>query len=401
MRILFLSPQPFFRARGTPFNVRALTRVLCEAGHEVDLLVYPYGEDVECPGLRLLRIWRPPGIRDVKIGPSAAKIPLDAVMAMSALRLTLTRRYDVVHAVEEAVFIARVLRILRGIPYVYDMDSHITDQLRYSGFLKEGRFLRWIERRETNVVRNAECVITVCRALTDAARRMAPDARIFQIEDAPIDEGDPSECKEKAEMLRRNLGLAGRRIVVYTGNLESYQGIDLLVGAFGKVAKKRPEAVLLLVGGEAQDVETVRDDARRLGIGDRVILAGRRPPGEMGAYLALADCLVSPRKSGTNTPLKIFTYMRSGRPIVATDSLTHTQVLDDKCAVLVPGNAEGIADGILRVLEDPVSAGMLADNARRRVETQYSADAFRRRVIEAYDWLAARLGKAGEGISPP
>ena len=62
---------------------------------------------------------------------------------------------------------------------------------------------------------------------------------------------------------------------------------------------------------------------------------------------------------GTNTPLKIYQYLRSGRPIVATRLLTHTQVLSDEVAVLTPATPEGFAEGILRVLADQESASAI------------------------------------------
>ena len=76
-----------------------------------------------------------------------------------------------------------------------------------------------------------------------------------------------------------------------------------------------------------------RRRARRR-IDDVTIFAGERPATEIPAYLLAADVLVSPRSRGTNTPLKIYQYLRSGKPIVATRLLTHTQVLSDDTAIL-------------------------------------------------------------------
>ena len=78
----------------------------------------------------------------------------------------------------------------------------------------------------------------------------------------------------------------------------------------------------------------------------------------MGSLVAAADVLVSPRVKGVNTPMKIYAYLNSGKPILATDIESHSQVLDSTIAVLEPPVAERFADGICR----------LADDARLREE---------------------------------
>jgi glycosyltransferase involved in cell wall biosynthesis len=99
--------------------------------------------------------------------------------------------------------------------------------------------------------------------------------------------------------------------------------------------------------------------------------------------------LVSPRLEPYTTPLKIFSYMASGRPIVATDLPTHTQVLDAAAAILVPPTPAGLAEGILRALEDPAGAATLGRSARHLVETRYTFADFQRRLTDCY---AAVLG---------
>jgi glycosyltransferase involved in cell wall biosynthesis len=105
----------------------------------------------------------------------------------------------------------------------------------------------------------------------------------------------------------------------------------------------------------------------------------------MSVYLAAADVLVSPRSSGTNTPLKIYSYLRAGKPIVATRLLTHTQVLDDDVAQLTTTDPEAFGEGILAVLRDPARARRLGENARRRADEKYSYERYlekTRRVVE-------------------
>ena len=124
----------------------------------------------------------------------------------------------------------------------------------------------------------------------------------------------------------------------------------------------------MLAGGRPEQIEAARRDAARAGVDDVVIFAGQRPAEEIPAYLDAADVLVSPRSTGTNTPLKIYQYLRSGCPIVATRLLTHTQVLDDSVSFLTAPTAEGFANGILAALADPLKAravGTPGASARR------------------------------------
>ncbi len=106
-------------------------------------------------------------------------------------------------------------------------------------------------------------------------------------------------------------------------------------------------------------------------------MTGQRPAEEIPAYLDAATVLVSPRSTGTNTPLKIYQYLRSGRPIVATDLRTHTQVLSNEIAFLGAATAEGFADAMLRAAR-PIRRRRrrVGDRARALAETKYSDEAY-------------------------
>ena len=61
-----IAPQPFFEPRGTPFSEFHRIRALTALGHQIDLVTYPFGDDVEMPGLRIFRCARPPFVRRVR-----------------------------------------------------------------------------------------------------------------------------------------------------------------------------------------------------------------------------------------------------------------------------------------------------------------------------------------------
>src|SRR5687768_14632054 len=149
------------------------------------------------------------------------------------------------------------------------------------------------------------------------------------------------------------------------------------------VLAKRPDTRLVLAGGRPEQVEAARRQADAAGIGSATIFAGQRPAEEIPAFLDAADVLVSPRSLGTNTPLKIYQYLRSGRPIVATRLLTHTQVLDDDVAFLTEATPEGFGAGILAAITDPVRARAVGARARHLAGTKYSYEAYLARTRQA------------------
>lgn len=381
-RILFLAPQPFFEVRGTPLAVRAMVATLTAAGHDVDLLCYPQGEDLALPRLRLRRSLRLP-VGRVKAGPSLAKLLLDVPFTLQAVFRLFTRRYHAVHAVEEAAHLIAPFARLRGVPLVADVDSSIPDQLRESGFATRGPLLWLAEAFEGYALRGSAAVVTVCGSLTEGVKRRVPQARVFQIEDPPLVDAAHPPSPAAVAALRASLGLAAGPVAFYSGNFEGYQGVPLLVDAMALV----PELQLVLVGGEPEQVAALQ--ARAKANGARCVFAGKRPPEELPAFLALADVLVSPRSKGVNTPFKIYTYLASGKPLVATRIVTHTQLLDDALAVLTDVSAAGLAAGLRFVLEHPGDARERAGRGAALLEREFSAARYAEKVRGAYAQILA------------
>ena len=154
------------------------------------------------------------------------------------------------------------------------------------------------------------------------------------------------------------------------------------------MGRERPDVRFVLAGGKPDQVARAKTQAAAAGA-DGVIFAGEQPADAIPSYLDAADVLVSPRSSGTNTPLKIYQYLRSGRVIVATRLLTHTQVLSDDVAILTEPNADAFARGILHAISDPVSAKRIGEAARHLADTRYTYEAYLQRTREACDALVA------------
>jgi glycosyltransferase involved in cell wall biosynthesis len=386
VKILMIAPEPFFEPRGTPFSEYHRIRALLELGHTVDLVTYPFGRDVEMPGLRVFRSLRPPFVNAIGIGPSWTKVPLDFCVACTSLRRAMSERYDAVHSHEEGSWWGVLIAAFLGVPHLYDMHSSLPQQLANFSFSRSGilrRAFAWLERF---VVRRSKVVVVICPHLADVVRDIQPGVPAVLIENAP-GAGDTPVAGSGAHV-REELGLAtGAPLVLYTGTFEHYQGLDLLLGAARRVIARRPDARFVLAGGRPDQIAAARLDAERAGVAGAVLFAGQRPAEEIPRFLDAADVLVSPRSTGTNTPLKIYQYLRSGRPIVATRLLTHTQVLNDDVAILTEATAEGFADGILEALNDGVRARGVGERARELADTKYSYDAYLTRTREACAYL--------------
>ena len=179
----------------------------------------------------------------------------------------------------------------------------------------------------------------------------------------------------------------GRSVILYAGTFEAYQGLELLVEAAPRVLNVRPATIFLCVGGKEDQIAARQRQAAANGSAYGFVFPGVVAPEALEAHFALADVLVSLRVSGTNTPLKIYSYLRSGVPILATNVRSHTQVLTREVALLVEPQADAIAGGILQLLEDQELAWRLSQNARKLAQEAFSAEAYYAKMAEVYAFL--------------
>jgi glycosyltransferase involved in cell wall biosynthesis len=393
-----IAPEPFFEPRGTPFSEFHRIRALTELGHTVDLVTYPFGKDVAMPGLRVFRCLRPPFITEVRIGPSLAKLPLDALLTITVIRRALAERYDAVHSHEEGSFIGVVLAAALGVPHLYDMHSSLPQQLTNFAFSRSRVLRRIFEVLERFVIRRSRVVIVICPHLAETVKAIDPVVPTVLIENSPGSGETP--VAGSGQRIRQQLGLTvATPMVLYTGTFEAYQGLDLLFAAATFVLERRPDVKFVLAGGRPDQIEAARAAARAAGLGEAVIFPGQRPAEEIPAFLDAADALVSPRSSGTNTPLKLYQYLRSGRPIVATRLLTHTQVLDDDVAFLSEATPQGFGTAILDALADPERARAVGARARHLAETKYSYEVYLKRTQQALALLREGTPEVVGGVA--
>lgn len=391
-RILFLAPQPFFQERGTPIAVRLAASVIAQTeSRHVDLLTYAEGQEITIPGVTIHRIWAPSFLKGIRPGISIKKLLCDCIFLCKALSMVWKARkdqYNIVHAVEESVFIALIIKLIFGIPYIYDMDSSLVLQLTEKWSLLRP-LLPIFEQLEKCAVRHSIAVVPVCDALAVIAdtHGSKQTTTLYDISLLSMEQGRQWHDED----LKKTLNLPPEtKLVLYIGNLERYQGIDLLIDGFAAIAESVPDAHLVIIGGAPEHVKQYQEKARSLGLSNRISLVGPRPVSTLNHYLTQATVLTSPRTVGNNTPMKIYSYIHAGVPLLATDLPTHTQVLTNEIAMLAAPDAQSFGKGLKDLLLSEPLRTRLAQNAFAVAEERYTFTVFKQKLNELYDLLDKR-----------
>lgn len=179
---------------------------------------------------------------------------------------------------------------------------------------------------------------------------------------------------------RRQIGWDEAAFVVgFVGRLQMI-GIDKGGGTLIQALSQVDNAHLALVGGPDDRAEDLRRQWRELGLPDeRFLYAGHVPPADVPRYLSALDVCVMPHPRATQfarytSPLKLFEYMASGRPIVASDLPAWSDVVrhEETALLAPPGESAALAQAIHRLRRDPDLRERLAKNARRRVMAHYT-----------------------------
>jgi glycosyltransferase involved in cell wall biosynthesis len=393
MKILLLAPQPFYQVRGTPIAVDLVLRVLSARGHVVDVLAFHEGVDVRHPNVRIHRIPALPMVRNVGAGPSIKKLICDAFFVRKALRMTSRERYDLVHAVEEAVFLAIWIKRRHGVNYVYDMDSSLPKQIveRYD-YLRG--LVPWLQWHEGRAVQQAAVVLAACEAVAEHARYHRPQG-VVVLNDVSLLSLDENRSEQGDGALRQALNVKGP-LVMYVGALEQDRGTGLMLESFASALRRVPNARLVIVGGRSTQIALWRRSAAKLGAAHAVHFLGPRPVSELRRFLSCADVLLSPQTHPINTPMKIYSYMDSGKAILATDLPAHRQVLNDKLAALAEPTPIAFSKKLVQLLSDPALRQRLGCRSRAHACAHYHYDGFRETLDTVYDELERR----GNGTPP-
>lgn len=185
-----------------------------------------------------------------------------------------------------------------------------------------------------------------------------------------VEKFDIGISKEEA---RRRLSLPlDKKLAVYVGHIYGWKGARTLLECVNYLDS---ETKLVIVGGTEDDITRAREfvSAEHL---KRITIIPHVPHHQVPEYLKAADVLLltgnneDPRALYYTSPMKMFEYMASGRPIVAQDLPSFREILNEQCAIIVSSeDAQKLTDGIKLVLSDQAVGDMIAHNAFEKVKS--------------------------------
>lgn len=386
LRIAVLAACPFPANHGTPGSIRELSEATAERGHEVHVITYHFGDGPPPRGVQLQRIPDWTGETAIKVGPTRNRPLYDMLLVYRAIQVVRKHKLDVIHAHGyEAAIAAALCRLFTRRPVVYSAHNTMGDELASYDFFRfkwMANSLAWlldatVPRMGNRCIPHSKNVVSFLqqRGLEKKMEPVVP----WGIDLADVATGDRSS-------LRRHYGLSDQPVIMYTGVLDQFQRLDLLIDGFPRVVQHHPEARLVFVVTvpcEKQE-NWIRERARQLGIEGNVLLT--EPQDMRGAqeHLSMADITVVPRPQTPGFPIKLMNYMATRRPCVLFESSACGAEHGRDVWQVTPDSPDALADGIIQLIDDPQLRQQLGQNAFEFVRQNHDRRQLARNVCSAY-----------------
>ena len=299
-------------------------------------------------------------------------------------------RFDIVHThLFTADLWGRMAGLLSRVAIV--STSHTTSDPNIG---RLGRLLdRVLDRRNDAVI----CVSDAVRRYRISEAGFDPD-KLHLIENG-IDLDRFRKTASRAEMEAR-LGLPpGRRWAIIVGRLVPLKGHRFLLEALALLTKGHSSMadIGLLIAGDGEEEESLRDQASALGLSERVFFLGLRR--DIPDLLGLSEVLVLP-SSREGLPIVLLEAMAAGRPVVVTAVGGIPEVVvEGKTGFFVTQEPASIAAALRRIFENPEGARVLGANARQLIEERFDIKRVARRYEDLYRNLLAKRRSGPTALS--
>jgi len=387
LKVAVVAACPFPLPRGTPIRILRLAEAVADRGHEVHVATYHLGAGPVASGVRVHRIGDVPSYRKLGPGPALGKLfRVDPALAALLRRLLRQGRFDVIHAHHfEGVLVAAAARVGLGVPLVFDAHTLLMSELPYYSLgLPAGAKAtlgRWGDRVFPRLADHTVCVTDTIRDKLVAQGGLDPERVSVISNGTEIDHFDPRRTGPVPPRAARTL--------IFTGNLAEYQGIDLMLKAFQRVAGRMP-GVRLLIASDTPFAayETL---ARDLGIRDRIDIEPSPAFADLPRLLASAEIALNPRENADGIPVKLLNYMAAARPTVSFSGSAPGVTHGLNGWLATSGDVDAFSAGIVALLENPERARAMGGAARDYVVEHASWATAAERCERIFESLRTRV----------
>jgi 1,2-diacylglycerol 3-alpha-glucosyltransferase len=385
MRLAILGAFPYPYPQGSQIFVTDQSRALQGAGADPVLLTYGRGIGEPPPDLTVApspRFLSPDSMRS---GPSWQKLPADAALCATYLREHRRAPFDLALAHNaEAAMIALAGRAITGVPVLYVVHTLLRFELSSYAHEKWGRVLNPIGIRiDDFIARKADGILALC---DDAVEFLGPKVRgPIRVCPPGLDPDPPPDAVEIAQACERH-DLTRNGYALYSGNLDGYQDLDLLVAAARELARDGSEAPQIIVATHhrerAQQLFAGATNLRCVEVADFA---------EMRALTFGAQSLVLTRRRRGGFPIKLLNYMEAGRPIVAIERIAPGFAHGENAWLLAPdAGAQDLAEALRSIARDAELAERLGRGARALLESRHAWPELARETLELGSELVGR-----------
>jgi glycosyltransferase involved in cell wall biosynthesis len=384
LRIAMVAACPMPARRGTPLRVERLAQALAARGHEVEVITYHLAEEESRYDFPIRRIFDRLELGTLAPGPTLAKLSIyDPALARLVGRRLRERPFDIVHAHHfEGLLAAAYGRRGTSVPIVYDAHTMLGAELPAYGKQWMSKLARGFGRRlDQWIPALADHIVVVT---DDISRQLSGQHGFDPYRITVVPNGVEVDSFAAVSMTVGDPGL-----LVYTGTLAPYQGIDLMLAAFARALARRPQLRLRLL--ITASFEPFQPLAQQLGVAHAIEII-QDNFAALPARLAEASVALMPRVECPGLPQKLLNYMAAGKAVVAFAG--SAKLLEhDVTGLIVPNrDIAGFADAIVRLTDDQALALRLGSAARELILDTSSWDKAAERCEDVYgSVLGARL----------
>lgn len=206
-----------------------------------------------------------------------------------------------------------------------------------------------------------------------------------------IEQGvDPTVMKklEKDKLLMKKLGISSHdKIVMYLGSILSHSGLEVILEAMPNIIQKIPNFKLLVVG-DGSHLLSIKNQAKKLGVYEKIIFTGFVPYQEVPKFCSLANLCINPFRIFDMTeklsPVKIFDFMSCGKPVLATPLKGMLNDFPKQSETIIYADLDDFEEKIIFLLKrDDLEE--IGDRCRKFVEEHFTWDIVAQKMISEFE----------------